>query len=385
MRKGCVQMLKIFRTFLLLLFLSAVVLFQNCGKFESKNSSSNVPALAESSYMAPIAPFVNVSAVSAPGVQGFQDAIGLIVAGGSNLYILSSQWNNIESTPNQIDVVTGVHNPLTMLLANYPQIKGLIYNLRMIDSNVRTMPSDLQSLPFDAPSVLSRFDAVIDAVAADSATSRFTHILLGNEVDGYLSQHPNEVTAFQTLLKRAIDRIHLKMPGVKVGTIFTANGAKQYPALFAAVNQYTDFIDYTYYPVADLTNGNVSSNWQMKPISQIAADLQFLASNAGDKQFAFTEIGYSSSPDSGSSEAQQAEFVNEIFRVLKPYRSSGKVAFILYALLYDYSPDQCAPYAAQQNVPSTAICTFMNNLGLRRYSDGQPKPAWSAFNDNLRN
>ncbi|MGE0528705.1 MAG: hypothetical protein AB7G93_20840, partial [Bdellovibrionales bacterium] len=343
-------------------------------------AAAAAPATTGSSVL--IAPAVSVSAVSASGNQGFEDATRLITSAGGNVFLLSANWQDLEATPGRIQLQSGLSGPLTVL-SKFTKLEGIVYVLKMIDSNVRVMPSDLQGLPFDDPTVLARFEALIEAIAADPNSARLTHILLGNEVDGYLGQHSAEVPAFLTLLNLGIKRIHQKMPNVKVGTIITANGAKQDPSLFASLNKNTDFIDYTYYPDTGDIKGN--STLKMKPMSEIVNDLEFLAQNAGKKPFAFTEIGCSSAGSYGSSEDVQAQFVSEVFRVLKPYRTQGQVAFLIYQLLYDYAPDLCGPYAAQQGVSADAICDLMNNAGLRRYSDGQPKKAWDVFLKELTN
>jgi hypothetical protein len=80
------------------------------------------------------------------------------------------------------------------------------------------------------------------------------------------------------LLKASINQIHQEMPGVEVGTIVTSNLLSD-PQLFQIIEQYSDFIDYTYYPFNDS---------QMQPMSQVSADLNSMAAAAGEKPFAFT-------------------------------------------------------------------------------------------------
>jgi hypothetical protein len=326
---------------------------------------------------------VNESALAAPGNQGFEDAASLMVASGGNAFLTSATWHDVELTSGQISFQNGLDGPVSLIVSAHPEITGVVYVLKMIDSNIRVMPDDLQSLSFDDATVVMRFQNLIDALAADPASARISHILLGNEVDGYLSQHPDEEAAFETLLEAGIDRVHLKLPNAKVATIVTAGGARSSPALIAALNAHTDFVSYTYYP----DDGDILGNapLQMKPIAEIDADLQFLADSAGAKPFAFTEIGCSSTTAYASSEDLQAQFVTEVFRIFKPSRDLGQVAFMIYQLIYDYAPDLCGPYAAAQGVSPDAICPLMNGAGLRNYSDGTPKKSWNVFLDALQN
>jgi hypothetical protein len=332
-----------------------------------------------------IAPFPSTYRNSAPGFKGITDAMDLLVENGMNVYMFACKWKGLEPAPGKFNLQEHLINPLTMLVPRYPQLKGVVLVLQMIDTNWRPMPADLSTKPFDDPVVLQRFDALIDAIAAEPCSKRITHILLGNEVDGYLGQHPEEGAAFLVFYKREVERIHQRLPGVKVGTIFTAQGATRgSPRVFDELNKYSDFVDFTYYPVEGLVRGNWSATWQMLTIEESLAELAHLVERAGNKPFSFTEIGYSASPVNNSSEEKQAEFVRGMFRVLDPYRKKGQIAFLLYHAMYDYPPGVCTPYAQQQGVPAEAICGFMENLGLRSYATGAPRPAWGALVEGVK-
>ena len=316
---------------------------------------------------------------SAPGLKGITDTWDMLTENGMNVFAFTQNWNDLEPSPGTFNLHDQLVNPLTILVPKYPQLKGVVFVLKMIDTNWRPMPADLATKSFNDPQVLKRFDALIDAIAAEPSSKRITHILLGNEIDGYLNQHPHEYPVFLTFYERAVNRIHQQMPGVKVGTIFTFQGVGTNPPFFDRVKEISDFIDYTYYPVGGLQNGNVSPTWQMRPVGEIAAELNNLAQRASGKPFAFTEIGYSSSPFNNSSEEKQAEFVQEMFRVLTPYREQGRIAFLLYHAMYDYAPGVCRPYAKQQGASADVMCDFMENLGLRSYETGAPRKAWDVF------
>jgi len=332
-----------------------------------------------------IAPFVSTYKGSAPGFKGVTDAMDLLVENGTNVYMFACKWKELEPAPGKFNLQEHLINSLTMLVPRYSQLKGVVLMLQMIDTNWRPMPDDLSTKPFDDPAVLQRFDALIDAIAAQPSSKRITHILLGNEVDGYLGQHPEEVAPFLTFYKSGVERVHQRLPGVNVGTIFTAGGAMHgSPQAFDELNKYSDFVDFTYYPITATGQGNAMSTWQMRPMEESLAELAHLVERAGDKPFSFTEIGYSASPVNNSSEEKQAEFVRGMFRVLDPDRQKGQIAFILYHAMYDYPPGVCTPYAQQQGVPGDAICAFMENLGLRSYATGAPRKAWDAFVEGVK-
>ena len=339
------------------------------------SDSSALHADAREKHRVLIAPALFLHKNSAPGLSGFTDAMELITSNGMNVFGVANDWKDLEPSAGKFNLQGPLKNPLTLLVPRYSQLEGVLFVLKMIDSNRRTMPADIQDRHFDDPTVLRRFDALIDVITTEPSSRRITHLLLGNEVDGYLSQHPQEIQAFATFYQRAVDRIHRKMPGAKVSTIISFEGL-DHPNLFNRLRPIGDFITYTYYPI---TQQSASTPWQMRPVSDIEADVDHMARRAGSKPFAFTEIGYSASPLNGSSEAQQAAFVREMFRVLDPYRRKGRLAFLLYHALYDYPPGDCVPYAGVQGIHPETICGFIENLGLRRYETGEPRVAWNVF------
>jgi hypothetical protein len=222
---------------------------------------------------------------SPQGLQGFLESINDVTSKGVNLFGMSPEWPDLGPMPNTFSFQDQIINPLTFTDPDKTKFKSYILVLKMIDSKRKTMPIDLSSLPFDNPSTINRFKNLIDNLSLLSSIKRVSHILIGNEVDGYLSSNPLELTAFSTFYQQSINEIHLKIPFVKVGTILTFSSVINSPAIFNALAPASDFICYTYYP----TN-NASANWQMRPPSDVFADINLMAQKAGNKAFAFTEL-----------------------------------------------------------------------------------------------
>src|SRR6266545_3114036 len=347
------------------LMAGALLVFQSC-RVTAPFVAGKPPVL--------IAPAVGLYKNSAPGLKGYTDAMNLLVENGTHLFSFATDWNVLEPSPATFNLQDQFIAPLTLLVPQYPEIDGVVFVLKMIDTNIRTMPQDIQARPFDDPEVIRRFEALIDAIAAEPSSSRLTHILLGNEVDSYLSQHPEEFAGFVTFYQQAVERIHERMPGVKVSTIINFPSSDMHPGILGKLSRFSDFVCYTYYPIRSGLN---TAAWQMRPVSEIRADIDLMAQRAGDKSFAFTEIGYASSAANGSSEEQQAEFVREMFQAIKDYQQDGRLAFLYYSALYDLVG--CIPYAEAQGVDPEMICDFMESLGLRRYDTGEPRKAWGEF------
>jgi hypothetical protein len=327
-----------------------------------------------------IAPTMGLYAGSEPGLKGITDSVELVTRNGMNLLALSADWNVIEPAPGEFNFDDMLTKPLTVLVPQYPEIKGVLFTLRMISSMVRSMPTELEPLRFDDPEMLQRWDALLDAIAAEPTSRRLTHIMLGNEIDGYLGIHPEEEAQLRTFYKRGVQRIHEKLPGVKVGTIITFYGAFTDPALLQGLIDASDFVSYTLYTII----GEADRPWRMLPPSRAAGMLAQLAEVAGAKPFAFTEIGYATSPVNDSSADQQADFVREMFKALDPYRRQGRLEFLLYHAMHDYAPGVCEDYARLQRVSPILICDFMESMGLRSYATGAPRPAWFVFVEAAR-
>ncbi len=366
------------------LALSAVVLFvvlqnatqsptpsENQGSAFEEELQSSPPSTRAANGVPLTAGLVNPKGMDPFAAQDF------LTKNGMNLFAFAQDWKDIEPSRGKYNLKDTVTNPLTLLVPKH-QFDGVLVAIKMIDTNVRTMPSDLEDRDFDDPEVRSRFLAMLHAVAKSPGADKLTHILLGNEVDAYFSAHPKELPAFMTLLKESIDQLHRDLPGVQVGTITTFDALNN-PALFEALIQYSDFVDYTYYPINGLSGGNVAKGWQMRPLSEVQQDLKRMA-NGTSKPFGFTEIGYSSSPINGASEDAQAEFVKTVFETLTPYKEQNRIAFISWSSFADYPPEFCRGYAGVQGIQaSPEFCAFLNNLGLRTSEKNKAKKGWGVF------
>jgi hypothetical protein len=341
-----------------------------CGtttKGPSPPSTTQLPTL--------VGTLVTTNKNTTPGPVGFHYLMDLVTGAGVNFYLLGRDWAHLEPSPGTFDFGGSLVQPLNDITARYPQFAGFGFIINVLNGSSRLTPADLHALPFDHPEVLQRFDALIDALSAEPLSAKLGYILVGNELDSMLTD-PADAAAFVTFYERAVNRIHLKLPKVKVSVIISAGGATgRTPKLFADVSALSDFVTYTYYPTA----GSATGTWVMRPPSEVKSDLDWLAALACDKPFAFTEIGYASSIDIGSSESQQADFVREVFAGLDTYRQQGRLAFLHYESLYDLPPDTCDAYTIQNSAVADSVCTFLRSLGLRSWDTDIPRQAWDAF------
>ncbi|NIJ52934.1 hypothetical protein [Dyadobacter arcticus] len=313
------------------------------------------------------------------GLTGILAAVDDVSSKGINLFGMSPEWPELEASPSVYSLQNQIVNPLTLIDPDQKKFKSYILVLKVIDSNRKTIPSDLMARSFDDPLVINRFKTLIDNISTLPSINRISHILIGNEVDGFLNTNPLQLSAFSAFYQQSINHIHAKIPHVKVGTIITFNSLVDHPAIFDLLAPASDFICYTYYPT-----DNSNPNWKMRPPSDAITDIALMAKKAGGKSFAFTEIGYPSSVENNSSQELQQRFVENMFDALKPHKDNGKVEFVFYHGLYDYPPGFCVEYAKSQGIDPAYLCAFMNSLGLKDYITGQSKSGLNAFFSKLK-
>src|SRR5262249_60833555 len=106
--------------------------------------------------------------------------------------------------------------PLTLVVPRYPTLEATVLVIRMIDTNARSMPSDLSTRRFNDPELIERFTALLDAIATRPGIGRVTHVLLGNEVDAYLRNHRDEAEDFIVLFQGTAPHLRKPLPPVQV-------------------------------------------------------------------------------------------------------------------------------------------------------------------------
>jgi len=126
----------------------------------------------------------------------------------------------------------------------------------------------------------------------------------------------------------------------------------------------------TYYPLnADFTVENPDV---------VSADFDRLAQVYAGRPIVITEAGYPTSSDCRSSDAMQAQFVDNVFRAWDA--NSTQIVSITFSWLTDISPDAVSGYAKYYAVGSRPFAEFLRTLGLRTYpGPGQDKPGFTAL------
>jgi hypothetical protein len=203
-----------------------------------------------------------------------------------------------------------------------------------------------------------------ESAAQFARTYQPRYLGLGIEVNTLYEKSPQDFDAFAALFDEVYDAVKAASPGTKVFTVFQLErmkglqgglfGGRNDPALaqWDLLERFpkADLIAFTTYPCLVFPS----------PADMPAEYYAEAAAHAG-KPIAFTEIGWHSAPGPAgweSSEDEQAEFVRTFFALTEGVNPEMAV----WSFLFD--PEAETPF---------------DSMGLRRRSDGNPKPAWDAW------
>ena len=300
-----------------------------------------------------------------PEGGGAMDLIGSVMTArtaGARLLCVSAKWSDLEPKP-------GVYNlkPIDDALGSAAFGFHVALTLQTLDTNNRTLPTDLMDKPFDSPEMRSRFDALLQQIGP-KITAAVVDVNLGNEVDAYLGAHPQELEAYAGFVEAGRTRLRAARPGLPVGVTTTFDGWKTRASVFARLNQNMDVVTMTYYPVA--------ADFTVRPASDVAGDFDLMTTAAGTKPLLLQEVGYPADPLAGSSEEKQAAFVDAVFDALNKH--AAQIGFVNFFLMYDFGDKLVNTLTQYYGSNDAHFRAFLSSIGLRK-ADGSPRQAWLRF------
>lgn len=299
-----------------------------------------------------------------PVLQDYLDAFKLTHDVGVNANIFNDKWNTFEPQPEQYqidDYLDGMNS----YLAAYPDT--VLLGIQVLNTTAKEAPPDLQDVPFDDPRMLQRFNALLDAMLA-KIDHPVRYLSIGNEVDVYLENHPDEWDAYTRFYEGALAHAHKVAPGMQVGVTVTFDGLIRHADEVERLNARSDVLIVTYYP---LGAAFVADN----PDAPLT-DFPKLVQLADGLPVVLQEVGYPSAALLGSSEAEQAQFVRSVFSAWKAAGSA--IPFLDYFALHDFTEDWCNAFEGYYGLKHPNFHAYLCTLGLRQ-ADGTPKAAWDAF------
>ncbi len=308
--------------------------------------------------------YANPAAGEDPGA-----AAALAIDAGARGTFMAYAWSALEP-------VLGVFqlSDIHAALVDAVHRRGLtvLLGIQLINTVAKGVPLDLAAVPWNAPEMKTRFRTLID-VLAPLLAGRVAYLSIGNEVDYFLDYYDTSGgwPAYIDFYADAAAYVRERVPGVKVGVTVTYHGASTSArSRVQALNAASDVFIYTYYPIDE--RGHATGPGAPAEVLSRMVEL------AGGRPAVVQEIGTTSAPLVGGSEADQAEFLRLLFAAWAAI-DPARMPFVSVFHLTDFSAEFVDFLAAFYGVPdSEEVKAFLGSLGLRR-SDGTPKPAWDAF------
>jgi hypothetical protein len=309
-------------------------------------------------------------------VEGTYPALRLAKGSGVQVIHTHLQWGEIETAAGQYDWTWNDH--VMGLRAGEGFEISLVVNL--IHTAVRgPIPADLADLPFDDPVFIERFT---DFILATLERYPVQYLSVGNEVNDYFVDHPDEIEAYRTFFLRVKEAVQAEYPDVKVAMTFAYHDAEAMEALDILEQlNVGDFLPFTLYLYSP------GFLFDREP-AELEGYLDRMLSLAGDTPVALAELGWNTSERIGGSQADQAEFVREVFDQLSEHRE--QIEFMSWFMLHDGARENChqaalsfiphRPDLAEDEEFMTPFVDFLCYLGLRE-NDGTPKLGWEVYRE----
>jgi hypothetical protein len=299
---------------------------------------------------------------------------------GVTLVPVTLPWSTLESAApagGQSQIDTGLFADLESVYSTGSV--SLLISIPLVDTASIEAPPDLQpglaagTLALDDPSVVSRYETLLDSLFANLGAVNVRYLLVANEENTYLSGKPVAMwTALASFFGSIKTYVAGKHPGVVVGMSVAFEGLLnsteevQIPSLFAS----SDDVFVTYY-LGDNGFGSVSS-------TTVPADMDTMVAFAGTRPVILKECGYATGT-TGHTEAGQVAFVTDLFQAWDTRASHVPVVTI--SRMFDDDETDCASEAQAFGAAGNQdFIAFLCTLGVRTYGD-VPKPAWGRLAD----
>jgi hypothetical protein len=229
------------------------------------------------------------------------------------------------------------------------------------------IPSFVPFNSFDDPILIEQFISFLKN-ALERYNDKIEYLWIGNEINGYFEENPEELEAYQTLFESVYDSLKLNFPSIKIGITFTYDGtiASNNTSILSAFPK-ADILGFSLYPQF------LDSNPQ-----NYANHLQDLI-NATDligKPVAVTETTWSSQ-GFGGSRANQKIFVETAVRAFKS--SLNDLEFHSFYGTHDFPKSYI-----EASLISGEVADWLSSLSFIT-NDGNPKEAYCTFVDELSN
>ena len=301
------------------------------------------------------------------GPEGYRAAAVRVVRAGADSLSYALAWDEFETAE-------GVY-ATTILgwLAGGRGSAKFQVTIAVLDyTGAKNLPAYLVGEALDSAAVMTGFHGVIDALHTLLGDTGLDILVLGNEVENYLSTHAAEITPFANLIGDAETYAQAKSgwSSVQVTASFrhdTPNVAVTYAAIIAASTKPA----FTYYPINNVTYA-VNDTDPDTIGTTMFNDLLALPTAVGSTVI-LTEMGFPSHVDLGSSAALQAAFYGNACGVVQAIADFDGIYSAQYQWLTEW-PDWLLDLLGFTGNARK----FVGTLGLVDVNNRE-KPAWDLL------
>ena len=288
---------------------------------------------------------------------------------GINSVAIGWSWPELEGAPGVFE--TTILDAANSLYA-VPGFK-VVLMVNPIETDWKSVPSDLEELPFDDPMLIDRFKMLLDVVFQHLPDLDIDTLLIGNEANSHLQDHPSTWGAYRTLFEAASAHAKSLRPQIKVGVEGQFEGFLSEE--MKSLTQSSDIIALTYYP-----SRPKPGHFNFPDLSVIEGDLADVTAAYAGQEIYIIEFGYPSSTVVDSSEQEQEAFIREAFRVWDLH--AVQIAMVSFFMLHDFDPDYIQDLdetlGVNEHPNYDEIFASHTTLGLRTFS-GEDKLAFTAL------
>lgn len=303
------------------------------------------------------------------GQIGFEASFAAARNAGLQFVELPQQWDEVETakgnfasefaaTANQVYPPTGT---------------AIVLSLNPIDTSSSRVPKHLERFAWDSPERIESFNRWFDWTMKQLASADVLAVSIGNEVDAWLAEHPEEIAGYGAFFKATREHIRKAHPKVAVGCKMTFSGRRgPLGQSLSQIDETADALMLTYYPLDE--------NFQVRPVSEVSGDFTAIVQLAGDRPIHLLEAGYPSGSACGSSLEQQAQFIDALFSAWDEHLA--QVKFVNLVWTCDLPQPQVDELTKYYRVKLPAFREYLATLGLRT-SSGKNKPAFARVRQNI--
>lgn len=306
------------------------------------------------------------------GEGGFDASLKAAKELGSQAGAITAYWNELEPD-------NGNYKPLYYAQASQVFAKekmSITAGINPIDTMALRLPSDLAGKKFNDPAVIDRYKKAVDFYLSQFKDKKtIMSFVIGNEIDVYLGTNKARWNEYEEFYKAVAPYVKSQLPDAVVGIKYTQlNLVGQAKPYAQSLNQYTDAVMVTYYPL--------NNDFTVQSPTVVRRDVDAVMKLYPDKKVEFLEFGYPTSALIGSSEDKQAEFVREMFKAWDAY--AGRIPIITFFGVSDLTKADLDMYVKYYNLGSQKnFGGYLGTLGLMK-ADGTHKKAFAVFQEEAK-